>query len=200
MTSMSDSRCQLAVPGARNRASSFTSRVLARALHVLPALVLVGCILPPSLSVDKQDAGIDSPPAITSVTSSTQQLLEPGPVEFVVGPVSDQTMDLTLIDTDVGDTLYISVFVNYFVANPTPARASCTATPTATGSPIRTTTCDLTEICTEAEENNNNVWMEVVVFDRPVLDTGASPLYKATNGGLSTDRTYNLICLGKQST
>ncbi len=197
MTSMSEPRCERTAPATRNRPRSFTSRLLARALHGLPALVLVGCVLPPSLSVDNQDAGIDSPPAITIVTSSTQQLQEPGPVEFVVGPVSGQTMDLSLIDSDVGDTLYISVFVNYFVANPTPARAACTAAPT--GSPIRTTSCDLTEICTQAEENNTNVWMEVVVFDRAVLDSG-TPQYKATNGGLSTDRTYNLICLPKPAT
>src|SRR5580693_5448796 len=167
------------------------SRVLARALHVLPAVVFAGCILPPSLSIDKQDAGVDSPPAITSVVSNTQELQEPGPVEFVVGPVQGQTMDLTLIDSDVGDTLYIRVFVNYFATQPTPPRALCSASPT--GSPIRTTTCDLSTLCDASFSGNSNVWMEITVFDRPVLDSG-TPAYKATDGGLSTDRTYNLLC------
>ena len=193
MTPMSGPRSAVSPGLAANSARSRASRRLARALHVVPVAVLAGCILPPSLSVDNQDAGIDSPPAITDVRSSTQELEEPGPVEFVVAPFAqDQTMDLTLVDSDVGDTLYVRVFVNYFVDAPTAPRATCTAAPT--GSPTRTTTCNLQSLCLNTDIGNANLWMEVVVFDRPVLDTG-SPPYKATDGGLSTDRTYNLLCL-----
>jgi hypothetical protein len=189
---MSDPRCVTVAPRRRNCASSLGSRFVARALHALPALVLASCVLPPSLSVDKQDAGIDSPPAITSVRSSTQELDEPGPVEFNIFPsTTDQTVDLTLIDSDVTDTLYIRVFVNYFATAPTPPRVTCSAA--ATGSPIRTTTCDLSTLCLSGDQGNTNLWMEIVVFDRQVQDTG-TPAYKATEGGLSTDRTYNLLC------
>jgi len=192
MTAMSESRCVTAASSRRNSASSLASRLVARALHAVPALVLVGCVLPPSLSVDNQDAGIDSPPAITSVRSSTQELDEPGPVEFVEAVAPNQTIDLTLIDSDVTDTLYIRVFVNYFTAQPTAPRATCSAAPT--GSPTRTTTCDLSAICLNGDIGNTNLWMEVVVFDRPPLDDATPPKYKATDGGLSTDRTYNLLC------
>jgi hypothetical protein len=192
MTPMSESRRAQIAAHRGNPASSFASRLVARALHGLAALVLVGCVLPPSLSLDKQDAGIDSPPAITSVRSSTQELDEPGPVEFNVFPsTTDQTVDLTLIDSDINDNLYIRVFVNYFASAPTPARVTCSALPS--GSPIRTTTCDLSTLCLSSDQGNPNLWMEIVVFDRPVQDSG-TPAYKATDGGLSTDRTYNLLC------
>ena len=73
MTALSDPRRRsITEPGPKS-ARWLRSGLLARALHVLPALVLAGCILPPSLSVDNQDAGVDSPPAITSVRSSTQE-------------------------------------------------------------------------------------------------------------------------------
>jgi hypothetical protein len=194
---MSEPRRRSIAEPARKSARQLRSRLLARALHVLPAFVLVGCILPPSLSVDYQDGGVDSPPAITSVVSNTQELQEPGPVEFVVGPVQGQTMDLTLIDSDVTDTLYIRVYVNYFATAPTPARATCSASPS--GTPIRTTSCDLSTLCDSSFSGNSNVWMEITVFDRPVLDTG-TPAYKSTDGGLSTDRTYNLLCEQPTST
>jgi hypothetical protein len=197
MTRMSEPRPRPIAEPSRKSPRHLWSRRLARALHVLPALVLASCILPPSLSVDNQDAGVDSPPAITSVVSNTQELQEPGPVEFVIGPVQGQTMDLTLIDSDVGDTLYIRVFVNYFASAPTPPRATCSASPT--GSPIRTTTCDLSTLCLSSDSGNSNLWMEIAVFDRAVLDTG-TPAYKATDGGLSTDRTYNLLCEQPSST
>ncbi len=190
MTRMSERRRRRFADRGPKSPRRLRSRALARALHILPALVLAGCILPPSLSVDNQDAGIDSPPAITSVVSNTMALEEPGPVVFVVGPVQGQTMDLTLIDSDVGDALFIRFFVNYTPTAPTPPRATCSASPT--GSPIRTSKCDLSTLCESGDAGNSSL-MEIAVFDRAVLDSG-TPVYKATDGGLSTDRTYTLVC------
>jgi hypothetical protein len=187
MTRMSDPRC------ARPRSGQTARRVtpVARALHGLPAIVLAGCVLPPSLSVDKQDAGMDSPPAIVSVRSDTQELDEPGPVEFDVAPTAqDQSIDLTLVDSDIADNLYVRVFVNYTDAQPTPPRATCTAA--STGTPTRTTNCNLQALCLKSDVGNTDL-MEVVVFDRAPLDSG-TPAFKATNGGMSTDRTYPLLC------
>lgn len=164
------------------------------ACMIVAASVLAGCILPPSLAVDNQDAGIDSPPAITSVQSDSQDLEEPGPVDFVVAPfASSQTLDLTLIDTDVNDTLSVRVFVNYSVDSPTPPRATCTGAPS-TPPEERKARCDISALCLQSEIGRTDLLMEVVVFDRPVLDSG-SPAFKATKGGLSTDRTYQLRCL-----
>lgn len=193
MTRMSGPERAVPRTAPANRASRLGSHAVARALHVAVAAAMTGCIFPPTLSVDNQDAGIDSPPAITSVRSNTQELLEPGPVEFAAFPTA-QSVDLTLIDSDVQDTLYVRVFVNYFVSAPTSPVATCTAAPT--GTPIRTISCDLTGLCSQANEiNNQDLWMEIVVFDRPVQDSG-TPLYKAiSSDGLSTDRTYQLLCL-----
>jgi hypothetical protein len=199
MTKMSDLGCE--DPGQRdaNPPTIQRSLPLARALHgwlgflSIVSIVTTGCIIPPSLAVDNQDAGIDSPPAITSVRSTTQELDEPGPVEFVVAPAAqDQSIDLSLIDSDVDDTLYVRVFVNYFDDSPTAPRATCTAA--TTGTPVRTTTCNLQALCLQADIGNANLWMEIVVFDRPVLDAGTPPFKAMAPGGLSTDRTYNLLC------
>ena len=191
MTRMSDLRCERARLVEPNPASRLAVRLVARALHAFPVLVLASCVLPPSLSVDNQDAGVDSPPAIVSVRSSTQELDEPGPVEFDVAPTAqDQSIDLTLLDSDIGDTLFVRVFVNYTDAQPTAPRAFCTAA--MNGTPTRTTNCNLQALCLNADVGNSNL-MQVVVFDRQPLDTG-TPAFKATNGGMSTDRTYTLLC------
>src|ERR1051326_2031938 len=133
MTEMSDlSRCA----SARSRANHATTQPgerLARALHRLGAvraamlsIFSVGCIIPPSLSVDNQDAGVNSPPAIIQVNSDQQELPEPGPVLFTRGTGK---LTLTLIDTNIDDTLFVRVFVNYTTKDPTAPRAFCSASP-----------------------------------------------------------------------
>ena len=199
MTEMSDPSCEDPARRDANPPTTQRSLPLARALHgwwrflSIVLVVTTGCIIPPSLAVDNQDAGIDSPPAITSVRSSTQEFQEPGPVEFVVAPdTQDQSIDLALIDADVDDTLYVRVFVNYYPASPTAPRATCTAA--TTGTPVRNTTCNLQALCLPADAGNTNLWMQIVVFDRPILDAGTPPFKAMAPGGLSTDQTYNLLC------
>ncbi len=176
------------------RANSSTLQVARTLLHsaavraAFPALCCIGCVIPPSLSVDNQDAGVNSPPAIVSVRSDQQELDEPGPVLFDQGTGS---LNLTLLDTDVNDTLYVRVFVNYYPLDPTPARAQCVAAAAMTAQ--RSATCDLTGLCQNADVGQT-VGMQVVVFDRQPLDSG-SPTFKAMPmGGLSTDRFYYLKC------
>ena len=168
-------------------------RVLVRLSASSVSLCMVGCIIPPSLSVDVQDAGIDSPPSITSVRSDLQELPEPGPVLFTAAPNSSgQSLSLTLLDTDVNDTLYAQIYVDYFVDQPTAARSVCTPA-SATGSPTRTSTCPLSGLCLAADVGVDRL-MEIVVFDREVLTVG-TPTFKAIPaGGQSTTRTYVLKC------
>ena len=171
---------------------------LARALHACGAVVLrvvpvifVGCIIPPSLGVEQQDAGVNSPPSIISVRSDQNELPEPGPVDFEVGSMSP--LNLTLLDTDINDKLYVRVFVDYTTKEPTAARSTCTA---ASGDQAqRTASCPLQGLCLSADTLDNPHLMQVMVFDRQPLETGDSPLFQAMPaGGLSTDRTYQLIC------
>ena len=64
---------RLARPVQAHRASVGT------ALCILLLMALVGCVIPPSLRVE-DDAGVNSPPAIQSITSDQLELAEPGPV------------------------------------------------------------------------------------------------------------------------
>jgi hypothetical protein len=200
MTQMSDPRC-FAPRAVRTNPLIFNGRSrLARALHDLVdavsllsslvlALVLVGCFIPPSLAVDNSDAGVNSPPSILSVRSDQQELPEFSTLTFEVNTTS--TLSLTLLDTDVDDTLYPKVFVDYGRPDPTPPRSSCT--PAAGGAAERSSTCDLHGLCVTADIGQTRM-MSVFVFDRQVLDSG-TPVYQAMPpGGLSTNRVFFLLC------
>jgi hypothetical protein len=153
-------------------------------------IAAMGCVIPPSLTTG-EDAGVNSPPAILSVTSDQQALPEPGPVLF-----DQQTMDtlsLSLVDTDILDTLYVGIYIDYNLPNRLAARAKCTAPPTTTA--MRTATCRLNSLCVDADVGVQRD-MTIVVFDRMPDDTGAGdpPFQAMPPGGLSTSRFYFLKC------
>jgi hypothetical protein len=157
----------------------------------------VGCVIPPSLEADVVDAQINSPPAIVSVISDQQALPEPGPVLFDVQ--STDTLSISLVDTDVSDTLYVGIFVDYNLPNRLAARARCNAPPGAPSgaTPQRTATCRLNSLCVQADLGVQRA-MTIMVFDRPPDETGAGdPPFQAMSadsGGLSTSRFYFLKC------
>lgn len=201
MTRMSEIDARQPPASTRNHARSLNGSRLARSLHahcqpVVPLLamtmiwMLEGCVIPPSLEVDQQDAGVNSPPAILSITSDQQALPEPGPVLFDRGP-SAGSLSLSLIDTDATDTLYVRIFVDYNLPDRLPARATCTATPNMTH--IRTATCDLSALCATADIGVQRN-MSIVVFDRQPLESGEPPFQAMPVGGLSTSRFYFLKC------
>jgi hypothetical protein len=157
---------------------------------VIMLMFLIGCVIPPSLSIG-EDAGVNSPPAIVLVTSDQQVLSEPGPVRF-----NQQTMDtlsLSLVDTDLQDTLYVGVYVDYNQPSRLAARSKCTAPPSTTAE--RTATCRLNSLCVDADLGVVRN-MTIVVFDRPPDDTGAGdpPFQAMVAGGRSTSRFYFLKC------
>lgn len=146
-------------------------------------------MIPPSLSVDNQDAGANSPPAILSVRSNDSgELPEPGPVVFDVGA---GTMTAELIDTDLDDTLFVRVFVDYTIDRPTPARVTCTAAPNQKAQ--RPITCDTQALCL-GDDVNQTRNMSIVVFDRQPLDSGSPAFQAMPPGGLTTNRFYFLNC------
>lgn len=160
-------------------------------LRLVPFVMLAGCIFPPNLGVEQQDAGVNSPPAITSVRSDQTELPEPGPVDIAVGQMSP--LNLTLLDTDVNDKLYVRVFVDYSKTNETSPRSTCPAA--TSGQATRTATCPMQGICLTSDIGKPHL-MQVIVFDREPLETGEAPLFQAMPmGGLSTDRAYQLNCL-----
>src|SRR5689334_20238574 len=151
MTQMSELHAPPPPDASANCLQSLNRAPLARWLHarheivrVLAALPLIGCVIPPALQVDNQDAGVNSPPAILSVTSDQQALPEPGPVLFEEGRGAG-AVNIQLIDTDTRDTLYVRIFVDYNLPNRLAARVSCTAPPSKDAT--RTTTCILSTLC-----------------------------------------------------
>jgi hypothetical protein len=199
MTPMSDSEHAVNANARANSASPHVRSRLARALHhrarvwaVVTSVLLAGCIIPPSLSVAVEDASIDSPPSITSARSDLVELVEPGPYLFPTAPdAQNETINLTLLDTDVEDGLYVRIYVDYTVSAPTAPRSTCSAV--ANSSAVRTTTCSLAALCLPSDPSGFRL-MEIVVFDRQPLDVGA-PMFKAIPaGGESTTRTFQLGC------
>ena len=197
MTQMSEAHPVPTAVAPRNRARLRGLSRVARAVHgrrllVLASLSLSGsCVIPPSLEVGA-DAAINSPPAITSVVSDQQALSEPGPVLFNQGATAG-TLSVSLIDTDVTDTLYVRIFVDYNAPDRLNARVFC---PPAQGpSAIRATTCNLTTLCTVSDLNAIHN-MTTVVFDRQPKDDGTEPVFQAMDPpGLSTSRFYLLKCV-----
>ncbi len=186
---------------ARNPRRSLAGSPLARAVHdrcvpvefLLLSLLLVGCVIPPSLSVDNQDAGVNSPPAITQVSSDQTVLTEPGPVLFEKGPGAG-SLRVSLVDSDKLDTLYVSVFVDYHVPQLTdepPPRSTCIAAPNMTEK--RVAVCDLGALCLSSDIGVTRN-MTVVVFDRQPNEPGEPFFQHMASGGMSTSKFYFLHC------
>jgi hypothetical protein len=185
-------------PAVRSKPSTFLdgSRV-ARTLHGSPtavvavvlALMLTGCIIPPSLSSGTPDAGQDSPPAIVSVEVRQQVLPQFSNITLQMQD-TNSTMLLGLLDPDIDDILYVSMFVDYDPLNPMPPRATCTTAPSE--APLRISPpCVIAGIC-EMQDVNVNRELEIVVFDRVPLDDGK--YMTLPQGGLSATRIYTLKC------
>ena len=204
MTRMSDLRTASQVTLAYNPLRSQRGSRLARTVHepwtpvggpiaMLLMMSLTACVIPPSLSIG-EDAGVNAPPAILSVTSDQQALPEPGPVLFDIGSTAGD-LSVSLIDTDLLDTLYVRIFVDYNLPNRLDARSKCTAPPNTT--PTRTATCPLNSLCT-MDDLGVQRNMTIVVFDREPNDSGdGNPPFQAMPdgaGGLSTSRFYFLKC------
>lgn len=205
MTQMSESHTAPDTAARGNSARSEARSSLARTVHthgrlvwsslvMAPTLAAVGCVIPPSLTIS-EDGGVNSPPAILSVAGDQQALPEPGPVGFDVGRTAGN-LSVVLLDTDLTDTLYVRIFVNYNSPDRLDARVRCP--PSSTGNPQRAVTCNLSTLCTDTDVGVQQN-MTVVVFDREPLETGADPAFQAMPpGGLSTSRFYFLKCQPRQ--
>ncbi|MBA2541270.1 MAG: hypothetical protein H0V17_16635 [Deltaproteobacteria bacterium] len=162
---------------------------------VLIMSVFGACVIPPRLDVEKQDAGVNSPPAILGVRTDDQELPEPGPVIFDRG---DGMFNAELIDTDLDDELFVRAFVDYTVDNPTAPRVLCTAP--ANGKAERTVTCNTNALCLASDTANpdTTLHMHITVFDREPLEAGSPPFQEVLPPGLSTSRFYFLKCVEPQ--
>lgn len=158
----------------------------------LSALLLVGagCERTPT---DIPDAAPNAAPAITLVTAGGAEL-PPYSVVTLETDANAGTLNITAYDTDLDDTLYVSLFVNYNVPAPVPPRS--TARASVTDSIVRTVSGSTEGVCTAADIGADPLpLLQVHVFDRQVLDN-VEPLYQAmVPGGLSASQTVFLRCL-----
>src|SRR5262245_22608513 len=136
MTRMSDSRSNLPAAPICNPLQSQGGSPLARPVQagrsalaiealllIMLCMTLVGCVIPPSLQPE-EDASSASPPAIVSVSGDQTALAEPGPVVLAQGATGSSLL-ITLLDTDVNDTLYVRLFVDYNAPDRLPPRVIC---------------------------------------------------------------------------
>ena len=167
------------------------------ALAMLLAVTAPGCVIPPSLSPENQDAGLNSPPAILTVTSDRQVLSEPGPLVFDMGATAGD-LSLQLIDTDTQDSLYVRIFVDYNMPDRLDARARCEAG--ASSNAIRNVTCKLNSLCVTADLGVLRN-MTIMVFDRPPLAPGMGepPFQAMPDGGMKSSVFYFLKCQPPQT-
>ena len=156
-------------------------------------MLFSGCVIPPSLSVDTTDAGLNAAPTITSVRADGVELPEYSRVNFEKGT---GTLNLTVYDTDIGDILHPEIFVDYTLQDPTPPRSICS--PASGDTVVRSSTCSLSGLCQD-EDINEERTMQVLVFDRKPLDVGEPVFQAMPPGGLSTSRTFTLLCQPAQT-
>jgi hypothetical protein len=164
---------------------------------VLSTASLVGaCVIPPTITVTDTDAGVNSPPTILSVRDDSGEFPTASPViasPFDVGPTAGN-LTIEAMDTDLDDTLYVRVFVDYGRPDVENARATCVAVPGDTPQ-TRVATCDLRALCKSTDVGAPDaLYMTVVVFDRPVLDSGDPAFQAMEPGGLSATRGYFITC------
>jgi hypothetical protein len=182
------------------RARTVEQLAVARPLHSVGVLravlassfaMFAGCVIPPSLSVDTTDAGANSAPAIVSVRADLVSFPQFSTVVFEKGAGAGQ-LNVTLHDTDLGDTLFVKIFVNYNRPDPTPARAQCE---TAGRTVERTCSANMQAVCTTADIGANPLpVMQVFVSDREVEPDIQPPFQGLPQGALTTSQTFFLRC------
>jgi hypothetical protein len=206
MTQMSEAHGRCRPAEQVNHWQSQDGLRLARTVHAAGSIVAIatllalssgGCVIPPSLRVD-EDAPVNSPPAIISVRGPSDALAEPGPY-FVENGRMAGMLSVSLIDTNLGDTLYLRGYLDYNapVGNRVAPRVICSVPQS--DNATRTATCDLAGLCLPSDVGSQHN-LTLVVFDRLPADSGDDPqAMPVDSGGLSTSRFYFIHCQPPQS-
>jgi len=158
-------------------------------LQLVAMVILVGC---ERTQPDWPDAAPNAAPAIISVTAGDVELAPYSAATFETGPAAG-TLTLTLYDTDLDETLFVSVFVNYNVPAPTPPRSTAHVSDR---SVVRTVSVSMEGVCTTAEVGADPLpLLQVYVFDREVIRDLEPPYQGMPPGGLSASQTFFLRCV-----
>lgn len=203
VTAMSCSLRARTAASARNPATPHDFGHPARFVHghlaVVPAVLAAaalasGCVIPPSLSLEENDAAVNSAPLIVDVRDEAGNVFErPGPRDIVVG---QGRLVLTLSDPDLADTLYVRYFLDYGVAEPTAPLVQCEAGPGAAPTLQRQITCPLAGVCNSVDVGPGH-YFEIEVYDRvPVNDnTRPRPYRELDAPGLSSAWWWQAGCV-----
>ena len=176
VTAMSDLLLVRACKHRSNHPGSHDKADPARFVHgvrpVIPAAFVVlamasGCVIPPSLSLEENDAAVNSPPVLRDVRDEVGNPFErPGPRDVVVGA---GRLVITAADNDLDDTLFVRFYLDYGLVNPTPPKITCQALPGATPTVERQVTCSLIGVCNSGDVGALHVF-EIDVYDRMPID------------------------------
>ena len=185
----------------QSRRIASVARRLQGMADVVPVLVLAaclsgtaGCVIPPDLEQQREDAGANAPPIVVSVRDDVEEYPSPGPKLFVRGTGQAR---VTVYDVDASDTLYVQFFVDYDRANPTAPRAQCPpAPPPAMGGTLeRLTVCDVRALCVLGDEQKPApLFLEIEVYDRQPGNNGEPVFRDLPEGGLRSARSYLMAC------
>ena len=173
---------------ARSRAGAAAAWLAVRFGCWLLAMMFAGCVIPPSLSVDTTGRRRRTRrPRSSRCAPTGVELPEPSTVVFERGERRHAEPDA--LDTDLDDTLYVQLFVNYTVARPKP-RARRPAQRRRPHRRAHARRADWTACASAADVGAEPLpIMQVVVFDRE-LESGSRAAVPgdAAPGGLSTNR------------
>ena len=162
---------------------------------LLAAIAAAACVVPPPLSLDEPDAGLNNPPVIRGVRDGTgQPQVRPGPLTFVVG---QGELLVTAADTDLGDTLYVRMYLDYGINNRFENfRVQCEAAPGTMPSVERTITCPLLGLCTDdlIDTGDQHIF-EIDVFDRLPISVPGRLFRGVTPPGEIATFWWNLECI-----
>lgn len=154
-----------------------------------------GCVIPPPLSLDEPDAGENHPPVIRVVRDGAGlELARPGPLTFQVG---SGELRITAVDTDLGDALFVRMYVDYGLADVTPFRVQCEAAPGAAPTSERTITCPLLGLCTDGLIDGTEHVFELDLLDRLPITTAARPFRDVTVPGEIATFWWRLNCVAR---
>jgi len=157
---------------ARSRRETRAARFVHDLVPVLMAAVVLGlaaggCVIPPSLSLEENDAAVNNPPVLHDVRDEVGNPFErPGPRDIVVG---QGRLVITASDNDLDDTLYVRFYMDYGLVDPTPAKITCQAAPGASPTIERQVTCSLIGVCTASDVGTEHMF-EIDLYDRTPID------------------------------
>lgn len=131
------------------------------------ACTSAACIIPPSLEVEVNDAGVSSPPVVRSAASPFEF---PGPFT-VTREATDVSISLTLRDNDLDDTLFVRLFLDYDPESGAGLISDCVSAPT--GERDRVLGCPINTVCSLIEVGDTSLHtLEAMVTDRLWLTAG----------------------------